>query len=411
MAIINQEQALQNKLENRNIALQWIFDLLNCLTLLFAGGTVWQGLLLHCGLSSTEIGILTAAGSVAQVVAMALDLMVADRFRKPLRIMSVASIPMLLFFCTVCLLCLLGEHAFSFPLALCCVLLYYSAYGFRSIFSYKIPYLLIRMERYGRTVALSGFISNGLCVVVTIGINLLLENFAYLQTMTWLYGLCALLALVTVLCTLWMKPIYPQKNSGEPVQFREIITHPGVTKLSAANFIRGISMGIIGSMTLIAAGRYKLDAATLSLLASLTTVGALLGNLLFSALGKAQWLSRLCLAASITLTVIGPISVLGGWDLFLVWFVVIQIAYIIVNGTIPVMLAQSTSYRVIGGCTAVRMMETMAGSALSGWLTGMLLDKSSGIAMTAALMLAAGLAQLYCGIAYHKYQKPARNEE
>ena len=54
---------------------------------------------------------------------------------------------------------------------------------------------------------------------------------------------------------------------------------------------------------------------------------------------------------------------------------------------------------------------SMAGSALSGWLTGMLLDKSSGIAMTAALMLAAGLAQLYCGIAYHKYQKPARNEE
>lgn len=398
------------KIENRNIALQVVFELLTCLTLLFVGGTVWQSLLLYCGLSSAEIGLLAAIGSIAQVVAMILDLLVADKIHNPLLTMTVSSVPILMFFSAIFAMCIIGEHVFTFPLLFCANLIYYIAYGFRSIFSYKIPYLLFNIEKYGQVVAISGIVSNLLCVAFTIVINYLLKNFDYLSSMKWLYAVCSVFSLIIVFTTVWMKPIKRQEKT-ENVKIKEVITDKSVTKLSLANFLRGISMGIINVITLIAAFRYEVDSATLSILASLTTIGALLGNFIFSVFGKPKFLSKLCLISSVALFMLAPVSVLCDWKIFAVIFVFIQIAFILINGLIPVMIAQSTSYRIIGGCTAVRMMVTMAGSALSGWFTGVLLDVSdSKVLIPVILMIIAGVTQLYCGIDYYKYEKTKRSD-
>lgn len=397
--------------EGKNIARTLSMSVMTGFTLLFVGSTLWQGLLLHNGMTNAQIGALSSAGSLAQLTAMALNLRLTDRFKNPLLVMTFANLPMIVFFALISLFCFLGDKAFLFPVLLACVILYYAAYGFHSIFSYKIPYLTIRMENYGRMTAVGGLLSNIFCVSVSMGIPILLEHIDYMSGMRIFYVACTVCALLSTLFNARLKAINPLK-SGEPVSLKELFSDPSVLRLAPANFLRGISMGIIASLTLVASELFTLDSVALSLLVSLTTLGSVLGNLLFSFAGKPRYLSWLCLYSSLGLLVFGPLAaVFGSWAFFAVMFVLIQIAYALVNGTIPVMLAQFTPYRIIGGCTSLRMMETMAGSALSSWILGLVLDHTSGMLPSLLLLLAAGLTQVYTGIAYHRYYKKARADK
>ncbi len=398
-----------DRAEGCNLARSIGMSTMTGFTLLFMGSTLWQGLLLHNGMSSTEIGVLSSAGSLAQVAAMALNLFMTDRFKNPLLVMTMANLPMIVFFALISIFCFIGQKAFLFPVLLGCVILYYAAYGFHSIFAYKIPYITIRMEHYGTLTALQGLVSNLLCISVSMAIPFFLERVDYMKGMLILYIACTVCASLASYFNGSLKEINKMPPS-DPVPMKELFSDPSVLGLAPANFLRGLSMGIIASLTLVAAEVFQLDSVALSLLVSLTTLGQVLGNLLFSVTGKPRWLSWLCLYSSLALVILGPLSAgLGSWAIFAVLFVLIQIAYALVNGTIPVMLAQFTPYRIIGGCTSLRMMETMAGSALSSWIVGLVLDHTDGSLPSVLLLLAAGLTQLCTGLAYHRYYMKERS--
>lgn len=397
-------------IESRNIARHLTMEIMSCFAALFIGGTLWQGLLLHNGCSPAEIGTLGAIGQAAQVAAMGLNTVLCDRFKNPILVMALANLPILLFFGVIAVLCFIGETAFVFPILLGCVILYYAAFGFRTIFAYKIPYLVIHMEHYGRLTAVSGLISNLFCIVISVGIPLFLDAVDYMSGMLILYIVCAVFAGLTSFLNSRMKAIAEPPATTRP-RLAELLSDKSVTHLAAANFFRGVSSGIIISLTLVASHLFELDSVALSLLVSLTTLGSVLGNLVYSVAGKTRYLSLLCLGASVILLVLGPASVLtGSWIGFAVLFVIIQILYVIINGTIPVMLAKFTPYRIAGGCTSLRMMETMAGTALASWIAGQVLDHFDGTLPALILMLTAGLTQLYCGIAYHLFYRTPRKD-
>ena len=396
------------RVETRNIAMNLTMEMSTCLITLFVSGALWQGLLLHCGLSMAQVGTLGAVASVAQALAMVLDLWLADRLRRPLVAMTVATVPCVLFFVAVAAMCFAGEKAFSFPAVFLSVLIYFTFYGFRSVLVYKVPYLIFRMERYGPLLAVSGFASNLLSTVAGLGINVLLERHEYLSTMAVLYVACTVLAAVVALSTLLMRPLYEPREVVR-VPLKEVLADDGIRSLSVANFMRGISWGIIAGITLVAAGVFQKDAAALSVMVTLTMVGTTIGHLLFGLVSRPAWLSRVLLTASVLLAVIGPVAVLSGnWVLFLVLFVALQIAYIVVGDAIPVMLAQTTPYHIIGGCTAVRLIVSMVGMALSSWLTGYLMEVWGGRGAGTVLLLTAGATQVYCAVAYHRYQSKAK---
>lgn len=394
--------------ERGNIARHIAMEILNAFTYLFMGGTLWQGLLLHNHCSSTMIGTLAAVGSISQAVAMGLNTVIADRFQKPIRVMAMGSLPILLVFVVVAALCFVGESAFRFSILLAAVILYYAAYGFRATFAYKIPYLVIHMEHYGRLTATVGLVSNLFCIVVSTGIPFFLEAVDYMDGMLLLYIVCAVFVGVAALLNVSMKVINEIPAAVARPRLRELLSDKSVTHLAPANFLRGIASGIILSLTLVASEIFALDSVSLSLLVSLTTLGSVLGNLLYSVMGRARYLSFLCLGAGFAILLLGPMAAfLEDWTVFTVLFVIIQIAYVIINGTIPVMLAKFTPYRIVGGCTSLRMMETMAGTAFSSWLAGLVLDHTEGVLPSVILLAVAGLSQCYCGIAYHIFYRKA----
>ena len=389
----------------RNKAKYIAAEVFNCFTYLFIGGALWQGLLLHIGCSADKIGALSGIGYTAQTIAMGAGLLLCDKLKKPVRAMAFCDIPIIVFFFTVFVFLCSGQMSGKvvFPVLVSLVIVYYAAFGFKTILAYKVPYLIIDMDDYGKLLGGAGFVSNLFCIAVSSVLPIFLDKAGYMTGMRLMYIVCTLFALVVTVLDFHLKSV---GNVGEwtSVRFRELITEKNVLRLAPANFLRGLSSGVMLSITIMASGLFSLDSVGLSLLVSLTSFGSVIGNFIYSIVGKASRLSCLCLISSVFMLVFGPISaVIDSWSGFMVVFIIIQTAYVIVNGTIPVLFAKLIPYRVAGGCTALRMMETMLGTAISSWFTGYMLERFAGRFMVFLMMLAAGAAQTICGLVYYRY--------
>ena len=60
---------------------------------------------------------------------------------------------------------------------------------------------------------------------------------------------------------------------------------------------------------------------------------------------------------------------------------------------------------------SLRMMETMLGTAISSWFTGLVLENFDGRLTAFLLMLAAGAAQTICGLFYYRFCRAADRQE
>ncbi len=137
-------------------------EVLNCFTYLFVGGALWQGLLLYIGCTADKIGTLSGIGYATQTLSMGLGLILCDRLKKPIRAMALCDLPISLFFFSILFFLCVGsaEEQIVFPILAGLVIVYYAAFGFKTILAYKIPYLIIHMEDYGKLLGRSGFVSN-----------------------------------------------------------------------------------------------------------------------------------------------------------------------------------------------------------------------------------------------------------
>lgn len=398
-----------------NISAYIGMDTLSGMTLLLSTGALWQGLLLHYGLNSAQVGILTSAASIVQAVAMFLNIYITDRVRNPMRTMTLCNLPVIFFFALMTVLCFIGKTAFVFPLLMGAVILYNFFHGLRGIISYKIPFLVFHMKNYGRITAITGVFINIFTTLASMGIPVILQFWDYARGMQLLFA-CGILASIgktvlnAALRPLPDAPASTQTSSGT-APLASLLKEKSVRALFLPNFLRGISMGIVGSIALIAAHDYTQDSGELAMLVSAGTVASILGNVLFTVFAKAQMVKTLCLISSIGLCIFSAVLIFpGNWVLFLVIYLLLYICYTIVNSTVPVLVAQFIPYEIIGSYSSLRMMITTAGTAVSSMIVGVLMEHAAtgSSTYTIILLLLCGLTQLYSGLAYYRYVKKER---
>ena len=402
---------MSNRKENRNISAYIGMDTLSGMTLLLSTGALWQGLLLHYGMSSAQVGILTSAASIVQAVAMFLNIYITDRVRSPIRTMTLCNLPVTVFFLLMTVLCFLGQPAFVFPLLMGAVIVYNFFHGLRGIISYKIPFLVFRMENYGRITAVDGVCINIFTTLASMGIPILLEHWDYGKGMQLLFACAALAAIGKTVLNGTLRPL-PGAPAGEQrssaSSLSALLKEKSVRALFLPNFLRGISMGIVGSIALIAAHGYTRNSSELAMLVSAGTVASILGNGLFTFFARERMVKVLCLLSSGGMLIFSAALIFPkSWTLFLILYLLLYICYTIVNSTVPVLVAQFIPYRVIGGYSSLRMMITTAGTAVSSMIVGVLMEHapSGDSAFTILLLLVCGLTQLYSGWAYYRYVK------
>lgn len=396
---------MNSKTEKRNILLFVASEIVRIFMALTVGGTIWQGLLLHNGFTATQVGVVTAVVSIAQVVTYLLSAFTLDKFKKPIKAMIYFTASLIVLFALIVAMCFIGKEAFWYSLIILITFCFYISNGFVSMLGYKIPYLIMNMDRYGVVSAICGWTAGLFTTVVGIILPIVLSIVGYMKGMTWLYIVCIVLAVVC--CLIFMRiTVISSSLEGEKASFKEVIVDKSVVKLIDANIARGLAMGVISCLTVMASKLFEVDSVQLTVMATLASAALLLANIIFVFIGKPQYLKGSAIISALLLAVFCILSAFSqSFIIFAVLTTIMQVAYNIVNVVIPVMLAQKTSYRVAGGVTSIRMMITMAASALTGWLTGVVLDNFTGALPVIILMLVAGLGHIYCAYKYCKFYK------
>ncbi len=396
---------MNSKTEKRNIALFVTSEIIRIFVALTVGGTIWQGLLLHNGFTATQVGVVTAVVSIAQVVTYLLSAFTLDKFKKPIKAMIYFTASLIVLFALIVAMCIIGKEAFWYSLIILITFCFYISNGFVSMLGYKIPYLIMDMDKYGVVSAICGWTAGLFTTVIGIILPIILSIVGYMKGMTWLYIVC--IVLTVVCCFIFMRiTVISSSLEGEKASFKEIIVDKSVVKLIDANIARGLAMGVISCLIVMASKLFEVDSVQLTVLATLASAALLIANIIFVFIGKPKYLISSAIVSSLSLAFFCVVSAFSkNFIVFAVIITIMQVAYNIINVVIPVMLAQKTSYRVAGGVTSIRMMITMAASALTGWLTGVVLDNFTGILPIVILMSVAGLGHIYCAYKYCKFYK------
>lgn len=334
--------------EKKNKIYFIIMELLRGFLALAVGGSLWQGILIHNGFTATETGIVTAVVSLSQAITYFLSIFITDKFKKPILATKYFSFVYVAMFLAITIICIIGSEAFILPVIVLVTFIFYVGDGFRSILCYKIPYLIMDMKDYGLVTATSGWAGGLFSTVVSILIPIFLGIIGYMRGMAVLYIVCIILSLVLIFAISRLKSIgtIPEKQTAT---VKEIITDKSVKKLWFANTMRGISMGIVGCLAIMASELFEVSSVQLTTLASLSSVAMLIGYFLFSFFGRPEFIKKVLLYSGFLFVVLSVLSAFSGsFVVFAITTTVLQGAYHILNGAYPVMLAQKTSYKVAG---------------------------------------------------------------
>lgn len=408
-------------LERKNIAFSIAGDTANGVVTLLTTGALWQGFLLYYGLSNSAIGTIVSAASLAQTVAMFLNFCLSDRIKNPIKASLICCVPNVIFLPAVHLLCKNTTDVALAAVITALVFLTNLFSGMKGILSYQLVYILYRLDAYGWVSAWTGAAVGIVTTVAGVGAPLLLNLLPYETGMLVLYLIGTIFAFLVTLLTGLLKPLPPERSNGgvageqetQRVSLKRMCHQKNVTKLILPNFARGIAMGIVGCITIMAARQFQVNAANLALLASVAAASAIGGNLFLGIFGQHNRILKLCIwgggvfCASACAMAFAP-----SFGVYLVMYALLQTAYTLLNSVLPVIVTRFVSYRQIAPYSSLRMAITNCGSVLAGVVTGRLLDAGtavSGIAVV-VLLLAAGVCQMYCCMGYCKFGAEAQTE-
>lgn len=419
----------KDRTRQRNVTVYCLCGLMIAIRSLLSVGTLFQNYLLHIGFSIGQVSLLAGTlPQAAQSAGILLMLLVADRIRKVLRIESVGRFGEGLLFLSLLLIPLLPDRKAGFWVLGAVIVAVNVLIGIRSVFDYKVPYLFFRLEEFGRLLSVGGIISNVVTSALGVLIPILL-NRDYDGWIRVMQTICLFLVFVDG-CLIFAYRTPKKEENTDPEQggdtagetpdassaeedkptLRELFTHPAVRNLTIPNLLRGLSMGIYNCVTLIAVRVYDPTSAQLSVMVTVSLIGAILGCFLFTVIGKLKWLMRESWLTGIIYAVLFPMLVaVGSYPLFLgVWFC-LTVVYNIICVLVPTVVYQIIPYRISGSYTSVRLVLTTGGTALGSAAAGWLLETYENSNFPVLLLtVAAGVLQLVSGIIYAAYLKKKR---
>lgn len=401
--------------ERKNIVFSIAGDTANGVVTLLTTGTLWQGFLLYYGLSNSAIGAIVSAASLAQTVAMLLNFCLSQRIRNPIKASLICSLPNVIFLPAVHLLCRTAADAALAGVITVLVFVTNLFSGMKGILSYQLVYILYRLDAYGWVSAWTGAAVGIVTTVAGVAAPLLLKLLPYETGMLILFLIGTIFALLVAVLTMLLKPLPPEQGGRgaqeeQNVPLGQMCRQKNVTRLLLPNLARGVAMGIVGCITIMAAKQFDVAGGDLALLASVAAAAAIGGNLLLGVFGQHDRILKLCVWGGIVFCASAfAMAFAPGFWIYLAMYALMQTAYTLLNSVLPVIVTRFVSYRQIAPYSSLRMAVTNCGSVLAGVVTGRLLDAAAAPqAAVVGLLVAAGLCQLYCCIGYCKFSELAQ---
>jgi MFS family permease len=364
------------------------------------GGTLLQTFLIEKGFSEENVTVLLSVLQVIQILTIFIFSSIADKFKryKKATAFSVfASLPLSVFLLILSFSAESGSSSIPF---LIFGAFYNIFLGIYNIFSYKLPYTIIDMERYGIITSLVGVVGGGLSFGASVLISYLQTVFTFFAVMRVIYVLTLIFIIGMAVVTLIFDENIPPLELEEEKKKINILKYKPFLILIIPNVFRGFCTGIAGMAATIGYFIGVLDSTSASVLLAVTNISAIASSFLYSFLTRKIREKHMLLTASIMVFVfMSLMTVIKGTASFVTFFGLAYFFVYIVSLSVPVSITRTIKYDVIGQYTGGRILLHTLGSSLAGFLCIPMI-KLFGAELT---MIISGGLQLVSGIVYYVF--------
>lgn len=369
----------------------------------FAASSVLQAFLLELGLSAETVSVYISATQIIQVAVMLSLGSLIERAKNIILLCAtvmgsqVLMVFLLLFFSFVPqgsnLTQIILIYAVGIPVNV--------AIGIYGIVSYKFPYRVIDMRKYGTITGISGAAGGIVGILVSALMTYFVARYPYFSVMkiVMLLGIASSVACFWVTASCKDTGFSMEKNERKRIN---LFSYKPFWILLIPNLFRGIHDGVYGISVAIGYYLKLLDSTTSTLLLVITNVATILSSLLYSLVARKQRIEKwLILISAITMMVSMTWMVAGNSTTFLVMYTITYVAFHLINNAVPVGLTKVIDYDVIGQFSAWRMACFSLGIAVAGMVAIPMIDAIGGV----SVMIFAGIFQMISSGIYFWYMK------
>lgn len=380
------------------------------LLVLFINGAIFQTFLLECGIREESVNIYCSIMQIVQMLVMFAFSAKIDKINNVIRACGILCLPALPL---VLLLVVMSFSSDAFGSGTL-ILLYTMGvvftlfYSVVQILDLKLPYCIMNMEEYGRTMAISGFLMGISTTLISAVLSMVQQGCGYFPAMQGVYVLSFIIVMAYMFFTITMKNISekhsPERKSGNLKI--NLFRYKPFYILAFPNLFRGFCLGTVNLITTIGYYTDRLNASSASICIVLTNVIMMIGCLSYPVIskriteGKMILISSIGAFASLTMMFVYHNTV---W--FLTFYLISYFFIVIINYAVPVEVTQIVDYDVMGQYSAWRLLINALGIAASGFACTFLIDSFSPVG---AMMLSGGL-QLFSGVMYYWCSKTMKS--
>lgn len=378
----------------------YIHSILYSMIVFVLGGALLQTFLIEKGFSEENVTVLLSVLQIIQILTIFIFSSVADRLEKYKNATAIsvfACLPLSVF---LIILSFTAENADAGLPFFIFGALYNIFLGVYNIFSYKLPYTVIDMERYGIITSLVGVIVGALSFGASVLISYLQTVFDFFAVMRVVYILTLIFIVGMAAVTFSFDENIPPLEQGEEKKKVNILKYKPFLILIIPNIFRGFCTGISGMAATIGYFIGVLDSTSASILMAVTSISAIAASFLYSFLTRKIREKHILLTASIMVFVfMSLMTVIKGTVSFVTFFGIAYFFVYTVSLSVPVSICRTIKYDVIGQYTGGRILLHTLGSSLAGFLCIPMI-KLFGAEIT---MIISGGLQLISGIVYYVF--------
>ena len=366
---------------------------------LFCIGAIIQAFMIKIGLTEEQVYFYNTLMQGIQVVVMFVMLFISDRIKKVKAVAAMTSLSFVMFLLMLIIGALLPSinnvyTILFFAISSVC----YVGYGIHNILSYVLPYNVLDMEDYGEVTGGIGGIGGIFTFLISILHSFIISRFDYSSSMI-IFLLVAIIGLfAAALGCLSMQEMPSKTNDAPKKDFVKVLRNKSTYILLIPNFIRGITTGIVGVITVIAISRGIITTQSSAFLNVVTQLAILVGSLLFAFTCKKFKVRKLLFISTLFVVLLLPLTVIKkDAILFLVLYGIMYLFMIIIDTSIPVLITEIIPEDEIGGYTSIRMMVFTAGTSVAT----LLITPITNLVGYVGLLIFASICLLICCLTYY----------
>ena len=384
----------------RNNVKYFLIQILHSTALLFATGAIIQTFLLTMGVDMDRVSVYASIVQIVQVVAMVVCLFFGDGVKNIKRFLTCIYLVLPVIFIVELAVLLTGlkNTDWIYTLVLIGSIVANFVLGLNNVVCYKMPYFVIDMSDYGKLSSFSGIFSGGIGIAVTSLLSLFVQLYDYRLVMSVAFCIGTLLWIITAILNHsydLKKPLEEANNQEtETLKTRIIKTlgvmkHPVFLKTLVPHILRGVGLGVVGLAVVLGTADSILNTETATTVALLTSLGSIVGYVVYLFMEKHLRVSVLLSIAGILLAVSLPLMTV--FQNLIFFYIIYFIGYTlitIVNMCVPVLVYDCVPYEIMGSYTSLRMMLFTLGQAFPGFFMSDLI----GVIGTFGVLIIAGLS-------------------